>query len=777
MRLRLQRFVGAGILAVVLSLTGGAAVAAAQTVSVLLGAVHNPGTGTFEDSLSGAVSVATQDTAQGWYAYSPAYYNGELTAISMADPTNPAITGEGAPPNGGVQLYGGSTVNISGGVAYVASKNLNGPCPGAASNPPNLTGCSNNYAPNGAQYGNALSLFDVATNPAVPRFLGSISDASTGGNTLFGAYGVAAATIGGHKYALVAAQGCLAGQPCPANSGGDDLDVINVDYPASPTLVGTAVNSVPSAFTNDLKHATAVAVSGNYAYVTAFNGQAFSVIDISNPAAPKPVAEIRNATYFPLPSDVAIEGSHAYVINQDTAGGQGTLTVVDIANPLQPAVVGSVKAASLEAGYRIRVSGNLAWVAAHGTSAVTTVDIATPTAPTVLSTAVSKSNLNAVTGLDLMNIAGNEYAVGSSPNQPSDGSHIYPPFPSYGNTAQMSTGTITALELETSPANTAPPKVTGRMLAGRTLKAKVGTWTGTAPLSYAYQWQRCDKHGANCSILKTSTQTYSLGLSDLGHRLRVVVKATNGAGSLKATSATAAVVTVCPAAGRRPAYCARPKALRRPTVAGTTKVGQALVANPGRWSKLPHSTFASAQTPTTKIRWLRCDASGKRCRVIARATHATYKPTNADLKRRLKLEVIARNRNGSTIARSTPSAPIVSPNTAVTLALKVSRQPDLVRHGFVVASVQTNVGALVDVFVAITRVEGGSRWTTGTPVEARPGVPLKFKVVLSRKERRRLRLALSAHKTLTAQVMGVRFISPGHNGFQQTAPQRLTITG
>lgn len=767
---RFRRPLATAALVCLCALVCGVAGAAAQNVPVVVGAIHNSGTGSFEDALSGTVAVATQDTAQGWFAYTPAYYNGELTAISMANPAAPVITGAVAPLESGTQLYGASTINISNGIAYVVSKNLNGPCPGA---PGNLTGCSNNYSPSGAQYGNALSLFDVATNPAVPRFLGSISDASTGGNTLFGAYGVAVTTIGSRTYAVVAAQGCISGQPCPAGSGGDDLDVINVQNPAHPYVAGTASDS-PSGFPNDLLHATAVAVSGSYAYVTADYGSAFTVVDISNPSAPTAVAELRSSQDFPAPTDVAVEGNYAYVINQNSAGGQGTLSVVDISTPSRPVVVGSVTAVGLEAGYRIRVSGNTAWVASHGTSAITTVDITNPADPTVTASTVSTGDLTSVSGLDLMSVSGNQYVIGSSPRLPADLSYTYPPYPSFGNTVQTSTGTISALELEATPVNTAPPTVTGTALAGRTLKARNGSWTGTSPLSYGYQWQRCDAHGANCSILKTSTQTYPLGLNDIGHTLRVVVKAVNAAGSLKVTSATSPVVRVCPANGRRPGYCAKPKVLARPTVTGTTMVGQLLVTNPGRWSKLPPSPYGGAQVPKTKARWLRCNAHGARCRAIAHATRMTYTPTSRDLNRRLRLQVIATNRNGSTAVMSAPSAPIVAAGTRVRLVVDAAAQQPLIGDGYVLASIQSNVGALVDVFFAVKVGQGPASWTTATPTQAAPGRAVKFKLVLKASERRRLRRALAAHQPLTAFVIGS---SPGHPGIEDTEQQPITITG
>jgi len=53
--------------------------------------------------------------------------------------------------------------------------------------------------------------------------------------------------------------------------------------------------------------------------------------------------------------------------------------------------------------------------------------------------------------------------------------------------ASGATGVVTS----SSPVNTAPPTVTGTTQVGQTLTAAPGTWTGTPPISYGYQWQRC----------------------------------------------------------------------------------------------------------------------------------------------------------------------------------------------------------------------------------------------------------------------------------------------
>ena len=96
----------------------------------------------------------------------------------------------------------------------------------------------------------------------------------------------------------------------------------------------------------------------------------------------------------------------------------------------------------------------------------------------------------------------------------------------------------------TAPTNTAPPSISGSAVTGKTMTAQPGTWIGTQPITYKYQWQRCDKSGTGCSdIAGATTNTYLVGSSDQGSTLRVRVTASNSAGSSSATSAQTSVVT------------------------------------------------------------------------------------------------------------------------------------------------------------------------------------------------------------------------------------------
>jgi hypothetical protein len=113
------------------------------------------------------------------------------------------------------------------------------------------------------------------------------------------------------------------------------------------------------------------------------------------------------------------------------------------------------------------------------------------------------------------------------------------------NTDGSSTATSAASDVISSdhaPANTAAPQVSGTAKVGEQLSATTGTWTGGVR-SFSYQWQRCDANGSSCQSVDGATaRVYGVRSVDVGNTMRVVVTATNLAGSTNATSGPTGLV-------------------------------------------------------------------------------------------------------------------------------------------------------------------------------------------------------------------------------------------
>ncbi|HLH14405.1 MAG TPA: LamG-like jellyroll fold domain-containing protein, partial [Solirubrobacteraceae bacterium] len=200
-----------------------------------------------------------------------------------------------------------------------------------------------------------------------------------------------------------------------------------------------------------------------------------------------------------------------------------------------------------------------------------------------------------------------------------------------------------------APSNTAAPTISGTATDGQTLSAGTGSWSGSTPLSYAYQWESCNSSGEACANISGATgSTYTLGHSDVGTRLRVVVTASNSGGSASSTSAKTATVAAL-----------APSNTAAPTISGTATDGQTLTATTGEWAGTPSFTFS--------YQWQRCNAAGEACADISGATGSTYTLVHADAGHAVRVAVSAENAAGSSTQRSAPSGevlPLAPSNTA-----------------------------------------------------------------------------------------------------------------
>lgn len=89
-------------------------------------------------------------------------------------------------------------------------------------------------------------------------------------------------------------------------------------------------------------------------------------------------------------------------------------------------------------------------------------------------------------------------------------------------------GTAPVAPAPVAPAVTVSPAVTGTTNVGDTLTCTDGTWTGTAPITYSYQWKQ-DPGGVD--IPGATGATYVLQASDQGKDVFCRVTAHNAAGN------------------------------------------------------------------------------------------------------------------------------------------------------------------------------------------------------------------------------------------------------
>ncbi|HEV3048256.1 MAG TPA: hypothetical protein VGY13_12955 [Solirubrobacteraceae bacterium] len=214
-------------------------------------------------------------------------------------------------------------------------------------------------------------------------------------------------------------------------------------------------------------------------------------------------------------------------------------------------------------------------------------------------------------------------------------------------TASNEAGSATALSEPSTPVQAlAPidrvlPSITGLLRDGQRLAAQAGTWEGTGPLAYSYQWQLCDSKGEDCNAISEALAP-SLALISgwIGKTVRVAVTASNEAGSTTALSPVSGSVAASP-----------PSSTQAPSIEGAFEDGQTLTAETGSWSGTGPLDFTYA--------WELCNASGAECASLVGATEATLQLVSSDVGKTVRVTVTASNEAGSASATSPAGAPIV----------------------------------------------------------------------------------------------------------------------
>ena len=116
------------------------------------------------------------------------------------------------------------------------------------------------------------------------------------------------------------------------------------------------------------------------------------------------------------------------------------------------------------------------------------------------------------------------------------------------------TPSIPVVAPKVKPSASKAATAAGTAKVAKTLTAGKGTWTGSATIAYTYKWYRCTAAStstttaaptasAKCATISGATaSTYKLASADVGKYVRVLVKATNTAGSAYSLSKTSSKV-------------------------------------------------------------------------------------------------------------------------------------------------------------------------------------------------------------------------------------------
>ena len=237
----------------------------------------------------------------------------------------------------------------------------------------------------------------------------------------------------------------------------------------------------------------------------------------------------------------------------------------------------------------------------------------------------------------------------------------------YGNSSFINTIFDNSGSSGNPPVNTVAPVISGSTTLGSVLSSTTGTWTGTSPITYSYQWKRNgnDIVGANSNL-------YTIQVADSGAALTCQVTAANIVGSSSATSNTITVNTFV-----------APINTIAPAITGTAQEGQTLTTSTGFWTGTPVITYT--------YQWKRNGSN------IGSATNSTYTLVTADVGQSIKCTVTATNSVGSSNADSNT----ITPTAAV--------DPDA--QAFITAAAITDPTQQSAINTLVTDLKGYSIWT------------------------------------------------------------------
>src|SRR3954453_908130 len=271
-----------------------------------------------------------------------------------------------------------------------------------------------------------------------------------------------------------------------------------------------------------------------------------------------------------------------------------------------------------------------------------------------------------------------------------DGTNAQTIVGSFSNAQLPDWGTATAAAPPSTPGDTAGgpknvsyPTITlasgdSSPVVGHSMFASIGSWSGTFPITYTYQWKRCEAadpvNGTCVNIVGATSSFYTPVPADVGWRIRVAVTASNSDGRTTQNSEVTALTI---------AIAARVTSTPQIQPGGQNQVDQPLSLTAGVWAGSTPIAFTYS--------WRRCNPVGdfESCVPIIGATASTYTPTVADLGFSLRVWITGSNVAGSDTAITNHTYPVVDKQH---FAPSVVSQPEIAGVALPGRQLTANIG-------------------------------------------------------------------------------------
>lgn len=290
-------------------------------------ATAGPIVGTVTDATN--LSQVAAVVAQGRYVYTVSYNNGVVSVIDVSRPQAPVIVGT---VTNLTNFAACNSIVISGNYLYVPGRTnarftivdvSNPSAPTIVGSITDATNLANNYGVQvvgstafvTCQSANRITAIDVS-DPTNPTIISSLLDATN-----------LAAPCGFHivgKYAYISI------------FTGSRITVVDISNPAAMTVVGTIQDGT------NLPGPTALFALGRYVYVAGQTGRRMTVVDVKNIATPLIVGTVQGTTtQLNNPYMVKVAGNYAYINAKGSSSTTGEFTIIDVSNPAAPTILSS----------------------------------------------------------------------------------------------------------------------------------------------------------------------------------------------------------------------------------------------------------------------------------------------------------------------------------------------------------------------------------------------------------------------------------------------------